>query len=921
MTSARRARTATCVASALLLSALLSGCPLGDTDHLAKGRDLLKRGDTTAAVIELKNAVQDHPDAHAARVALAEALTQAGDLAGAEEHYSKALAAGGDANDLSIRIVQLLLDRNDAPTLIKAFGTRKLDNAEADSNLRAALALAYMATGQSERVQSELSQAKHVTQMVQIARAQAALQAQDVAGASAALQAMGQPAAGQWWALRAAARAHDALGQREQAGTLLTAAYRAAPWHQGIIGEQAERWIQQGKLDEARPLVSQLKKLAPTYYRTAYLDARLAMAEGKPDRAYPLVLKVLAALPQHLEAQVMAATIEYSRRQYAQAERRVNQVLKERPQDLQALLLRANLALATQQHGLAEATVRTGLALAPQEPRFLVLDAELAWRQGKQAAALQKMKEAVQRPPRIPSTLARLAEMQLRMGQQAEAVSTLQEAAKLAGQDPASNESILNTAIQLKQFAVASQIVASQQAARPKHPQPLLWQAVILGEQGQNEAALAQLDAALKLQPDYHPALVTLSKLARTPEARKAFQARLDAALAANSRDSRVYLMKLEQLRAAGADFKQQQEVIRQGLAMAPGTFALHKAAIELSAAQGNWEQAKTLAQEGEAALPQDTEMLRLAAAVYDKAGARDQAFSRYAQLIKLAPDSDLDLLRYTSSLTEANKLPLAIDKLKQFIADHPDVMPPYLALSRLQARQGKADQALATARQLQAKYRAEGLLLEGDLLAEQGRQGDALAAYAAAAQAGGGEQAVQHTMSLHDRAGQADKAEAALNAWLKAHPDSVPVLAAAAKRASEKGDYVAATKYLQGVAKKDPRNPVALNDLAWAQVLARQPQALDTARQALALAPDDINVLDTLSQAQLLAGDRKAAEATLRDILTREANNPTAKLHLAEILQSQGNKGDASKLVAGIDARGLDREGNQRLNALRKAL
>jgi len=921
MPSARRARTASCAASVILLAALLSGCPWGGSDHLAKGQALLKQGDTTAAIIELKNAVQDHPDAAPARVALAEALLLSGDLAGAEAHLSKALTAGGDADDLSIRIAQLLLDRNDAPMLLKTFGTRQLSRPEADSNLRAALALAHLATGQRERAQAELDRARQATDMVQIARAQLALQAQDAAGATAALQAIRPQAAGQWWALRAAARAHDALGQHEQSSQLLAAAYKAAPWHQGIVGEQAERLLQQGKLDEAKPLVAQLQKLTPTYYRTVFLDARLAMAEGKPDRAYPLALKVLATLPQHLDAQVMAATIEFSRQQYAQAERRVNQVLKERPQDLQAMLLRANIALALQQLTLADTTVHAGLGQAPRDPRFLVLDAELAWRRGNQVTGLQKMKEAAQQPPRIPSTLARLAEMQLRLGQQADAVGTLQTAAQLAGDDPASNGSILTTAIQLRQFDVANQIVASQKAARPKHPEPLLWQAVVLGEQGQTEAAMAQLDAALKLKADYEPALATLGKLARTPQARQAFHARLDAAIATRTRDSRIYLMKLAQLRAQGADIAQQQEAIRQGLAMAPGTFALHKAAIDLSANQGNWELAKTQAQEGEAALPQNTDMLRLAAAVYDKAGARDQAFSRYAQLLQLAPDSDIDLLRYTSSLAEANKLPLAIDKLKQFITDHPDVMPPYLALSRLQAQQGKVDLALATARQLQVKHRPEGLLLEGDLQADQDRPAEALAAYAAAAKASGGEQAVLHAVALHDRTGQADKGDAALGAWLTAHPDSVPVLAAAAKRASDKGNYAAASKFLQGVAKSDPRNPVLLNDLAWAQVMARQPQALATARQAAELAPDDTNVLDTLAQAQLMAGDRRAAEATLRDILSRQANDATAKLHLAEILQSQGQKGDASKLLATIDARGLDREGAQRLSALRKLL
>ncbi|HWW74227.1 MAG TPA: tetratricopeptide repeat protein, partial [Pyrinomonadaceae bacterium] len=77
-----------------------------------------------------------------------------------------------------------------------------------------------------------------------------------------------------------------------------------------------------------------------------------------------------------------------------------------------------------------------------------------------------------------------------------------------------------------------------------------------------------------------------------------------------------------------------------------------------------------------------------------------------------------------------------------------------------------------------------------------------------------------------------------------------------------------------------------------------RGTEAVEAARKALALAsPEDpaqsTNALIMLSSAQERAGDNKGAEATLRQVLAKDANNPTALNNLGYFLTEHGEKLD----------------------------
>ena len=428
---------------------------------------------------------------------------------------------------------------------------------------------------------------------------------------------------------------------------------------------------------------------------------------------------------------------------------------------------------------------------------------------------------------------------------------------------------------------------------------------------------------ALDLQPDYYPALRALGGTAKTPERAKEYDARLQKAIDAGTKDARVYLDLAARLRVSGANADQVGAVLARGVAADPATLKLREAAIQHWLASGQNDKALALAGDGEAAHPDDVAMSVLAALTQDATGNPEKAAIKYAELQSRFPERMDWGLKHAQALVRAGKAPDAMLALRKLTALRADEPAPYQMLAMLQAQQKQPAEALLTADMLAArpKLKATGLLLRGDIQALAQDKAEALKAYEEAGKAGAAEAAMLRKVELQDRTGGEAFAAGELNDWLASHPASIPALSLAARRESAKKNYSAAVRYLEAIAKLNQNSPIVLNDLAWAYAQARNPAALTTARKAAALAPENPQILDTLAEAQVLAGQKKDAIANLRLAMSLAPRSAVVRVHLAELLAADGNKKEAADLLRDIDERSLDKEAATRLQAVKGRL
>jgi cellulose synthase operon protein C len=162
-------------------------------------------------------------------------------------------------------------------------------------------------------------------------------------------------------------------------------------------------------------------------------------------------------------------------------------------------------------------------------------------------------------------------------------------------------------------------------------------------------------------------------------------------------------------------------------------------------------------------------------------------------------------------------------------------------------------------------------------------------------------------------RSGHADPRQfQTVKAWIEEAltraPGSIPLRLNLGELHALRQDFATAEQVYREVLKADPKNPVALNNLAW--ILAPRPDAAD---QALRLADRAIELygatgemLDTRARILISAGRYDRAVADLSDAINQNGT-PLRYFHLAVAQLRMAKPDDAAKTFREARARGLD--------------
>jgi Tfp pilus assembly protein PilF len=142
----------------------------------------------------------------------------------------------------------------------------------------------------------------------------------------------------------------------------------------------------------------------------------------------------------------------------------------------------------------------------------------------------------------------------------------------------------------------------------------------------------------------------------------------------------------------------------------------------------------------------------------------------------------------------------------------------------------------------------------------------------------------------------------------LAASPDSTPLRLNLGELHALRQDFATAENVYRDVLKADPKNQVALNNLAW--ILAPRPdaadQALKFADRAIELYGATGEMLDTRARILISAGKYERAVADLTDAIN-QSGTPLRYFHLALAQLRMSKPDDAVRTFREARARGLD--------------
>jgi tetratricopeptide (TPR) repeat protein len=247
--------------------------------------------------------------------------------------------------------------------------------------------------------------------------------------------------AGQAEALLTLAQIAQRQGQLERAGQWL-AQMPATTDPIKLASRQADLLAQQGRMDEARLVLAQVKTTTPEQAKRKTLAQSQWLREHKQAAAaYTLVKTALSAQADDADLMSELAMVTEKLKRFDEMESLLRQLIQMRPQDPQAFNA-LGYSWADRNIRLAEARtlIEQAVALAPQDPYIQDSLGWVAFRQGRSAEALKILQAAYKAKPDA-EIAAHLGEVLWVMGQTQEAANIWREGLLLK----ADNETLQET--------------------------------------------------------------------------------------------------------------------------------------------------------------------------------------------------------------------------------------------------------------------------------------------------------------------------------------------------------------------------------------------------------------------------------------------------------------------------------------------
>lgn len=877
------------VSLALAASAFLSGCDnasrLSTEEHIQRAVDFESKGNLQGSIVELKNAVQKAPTNPQARLALGEVYLKAGLGAEAEKELSQALKLGIDDELVRPKLGEAILMTGDYQRVLDEIQPGESASKENRARIYQIRADALLKKGQLKDACALFQQAYEIdanSPPTYWGLAQCAVAEGDLAKARSWLDAALKLDVDQ-------ARTWIFIGDWEQlsrkpqeALAAYSNALKAAPNNRSALENRATLNLAMGQLDAARADIEKLSRLAPKSVPALYLQALLSFEEKKFPEARDRAQEVFKLTSDHMPSVLVAGATDYALGSYKQAESHLGRYLARFPGNTYARRVLAATQIKQKQADEALQTLGPLVGPGSRDVEALLLAAEAYRVKRDPARGAEFLGRAKVIAPDNAAIQTELALSRLAAGESDLAIAELSRAAALDPEQHRADVLLVMAHLDRKQYDKALAALPALEKKLGSNPLPhALRGSALLGK---NDVAGARrsFERALAIEPTYFPATAKLAELDlrdRKPDAaRKRFERILE-----KDKTNLQAMMALAELAARQNNEKDYVAWLERAAKAHPRAIPPRAAQIRHLLAKKETQKALAIANETLTTNPDDPAALDLLGSVQLEMNDINGALSTFTKLTRLATQSPDAHLRLALAQIEAKRLPDARNSLNTALKLQPDHAPSLDALIRLEMRDGKPDQALRIARQLQASHPKSplGYEREGDIHLTQKDPASALKAY---------DQALARNASsaLFIKSHRANvlaaspAAEAQLKNWLSRYPKDTMVRFYAAEHYTAAGRKQDAIAAYESLLVQNPGNAIALNNLANLYQEVGDKRALATAEKAHKLAPEHPAILDTLGWILVEQGQAARGLELIEKALAKMPGNPDLRYHRA---------------------------------------
>ena len=866
--------------------------------RIERARDEIAKGDYQSAVIDLKNALESEPDNAKARLLLAQASLQLGDVRDAEKELRRAREAGARPDEVAELTAETQLALGQGGELLAQIDSKQIAIGEPLLSIYRGEALLAMGKPDDAAVAFEAAlraDSKRPRALIGLARARSGQRQADEAlklldgvpenspEYAAALLCRGEILAAQGRFAEAQKTLQAALASQGR----LTIYQKAT-----LLAVLTESQLAAGDINGSRASLQSLAQIAPNAPVTLILGARIAMATQDYASASAALQRVVVGMPDFIPARFLLGASLVAQGNLNQAESHLTRVVQAAPDNLEARKLLARVRLGMGRAGAALELLSPLQADSDSDVNSLIGLAHLQL--GDSGKAMSFLERSAGEGSSREQQL-QLAATYLRVQAYRKAVVLLRELPHVDGD--AQRETLLIAAVAAADGIETSE--AEMKGLLEQHPKDLALlnaAGLILAQRGEFERARALLGRALAVQPGDATTLLNSARIESAAGDASTAAARLQGILAEHP-DHVAARMGLAQLALQANDLRRAASVLEPLRAQDPKAVAPRLALARVYLLDRRVDDASGVITEldklttGNAVVTNAIGLLYLDSARYDEAATR----------FKRAIDIDGNNAEYWMNQARAQlaleRRALARESLEKAHAVQPDSIMVVAALVMLDVRDGRpAAGAQRIAEMRKANPNDPSLLaLEGDFYA-------ANRDFEAASRAFDAALSIRPSAAISVRAynarrgGNLRDAAAPLENWVAKKPDDFAVQAVLAEAYMTGGQARRAQAKYEFLVDNAAPNAVILNNLAWLYYLSNDGRAEATAAKAYQMSPTSPSIADTYGW--ILTERGKVAEG-LKILKTAEAGGgPDVKFHYASALARSGKPDEARRLL-----------------------
>ena len=882
----------------LALLPVLAGCGIGMTaeQRVERARDYLAADNAPAAIIELKNALQEDPVHLEARLLLAEASLRAGDAATAVKEYERAVDLGADLDAIRLAYAEALVRTGRSARALELADPEAAAAAERP-RVHWMRGLALTGLGRFDEAEEAFDIARQDPDQAfaaDIGRARLGLARGDTAAARAVLDSLGTAGeqTAEYWEILAFAQLRD--GEPGAAAESLRNAIKHVKESFGaqrflLRGSLAEALLSDGQVEEARTVAEQLLKEARQHPLPNYLMSRVEYQSGNHQQALAYAQALLSVQRNSPIGNTMAGAASLAMNQPAQAESYLARAVETDPENAVArkLLAQTRLGLGAPRDALSALR-----PVAGRDSEAASMAGMASIQAGNPEAAIELFQRELDEDPDNDNMRMQLVVGLMAAGRNDEALAQLGLLKDLDDAEQVRAD-LIGVAVHLKALDLDAARAAATTAAegRPDDAQLRNTLGAMFLAANEPDDAEAWFEDALRIEPGSAAAEFNLGRIAAAAGRIDEAEARFKAVLAAEPENPAAKTALAQVAWSTG----RRAEAIRQLDALNQSPDAPLPPRLLLARylqAEGERERAIEVARKAAQDYPENADAANTLGRMLFDAGQHAEALSAFQQAIELVPGNPQLLLSSARARAALGEIEEARTDLRNALALDPDFTPARQALVDIERRTGRLEAAAEGIAYLKRNAPANDpsvALLEGELLLARREYEAAIPAFETAIAGDIGGRAVVGLFQAQLRAGRPDPV-ATLEAALEDDPDDLVARVLAADHYLNTGNHAAAIAHYETIQARLPDNPVMLNNLAWLYAQSDDSRALATAERALELAPDSPQVMDTLGGILHGQGDDARAIELIRKALELAPDVPEIRYHHAVLLAETGD-------------------------------